>query len=307
MSKAISYALFGYNKTQHDSCFSHASYLRGLATNLRMNRLLFPEWITVIHTDKATYDAYAKYFEGIQSDKCQIVVCKDAPLCLAMLWRLKPIFERHWDATAQGYTHWKYTHVICRDTDSPATYREVQAVQQWIDNDKAAHAITDSVSHVIPLMGGMIGFRPAYITERLATSDWDELTRRSAGIDFNNKGSDQDFLNREIYPRIAQHGSDSITQHYFSGMSRTFLSDFHTCTCPPPSGHTENCPNNYKINLPDELKESNSICGHIGSSGAYQSAYEKFIRKYRSMFDDLYIAEENYPDIFYWVKDKSLG
>ena len=305
--RCVSYAIFGVGREQEANSFSCASYIRGLSINLRVNRLLYPEWINVIHTDKATYDAYALYFEGIKSDKCEVVICKDAPLCLAMLWRLKPVLERTWDSVAQGFTDWKYTHVICRDTDSPATYREAQAVEQWIAADKTCHAITDSVSHTLPMMGGMIGFRPAYISERIATADWDELMSRKGGIDFNYKGSDQDFLNREIYPRVARQGNDSITQHYFSGVSNTFLSDFHTCTCPPPSGHADNCPNNYKIDLPDELKESNAICGHVGSAGAYTSVLERFLKKYRGMFDDLYIAEGHYPQIFYWVQDKSLG
>jgi len=303
--KCVSYSIFGHNRG--DQAFDFPGYIRGLSLCLRLNRLLYKDWVSVIHTDKGTYEAFQSYFDGIKSDKVDVVICKDAPLCLAMLWRLKPVFEQNWDTVARGYTHAKYTHVICRDVDSPATYREVQAVEQWIASDKTMHAITDSVSHIIPLMGGMIGFRPAYITEKLHTADWDELISRNGGIDFNNKGADQDFLNREIYPRVARQGTDSISQHYFAGMSNTFLSDFHTCTCPPPSGHADNCPNNYKIDLPDELKESNSIAGHIGASGSYQSATERFLRKYRHLFDDLYIAEGNYPQIFYWVLDKSLG
>ena len=305
--KAISYSVFGAGKPRQDNCFDVNSYMRGLAICLRMNRLLYSEWVNIIHTDRATYEAYKLYFDALQSEKIEIVVCKDAPLCLAMLWRLKPVFEQRWDQAARGYNGHKYTHVLCRDTDSPATYREVQAVEQWIKSDKAVHSITDSVSHTIALMGGTCGFRPAYITERLSTSDWDSMISRSGGIDFNNKGSDQDFLNREIYPLVAKQGTDSITQHYFSGHARTFLSDFHTCTCAPTAGHVNGCPNDYAINLPDELRESNSICGHIGSSGHYSTSTERFLRKYRNQFDDLHNAEGNYPDVFYWYKDGSLG
>lgn len=305
MSKAISYSIFGHGR--NDQAFDFPGYIRGLSKCLRVNRLLYPDWISVVHTDQSTFDAYPLYFEGIKSDKVDVVICPDAPLCLAMLWRLKPVFEQVWSVEHQGYTGWKYTHVICRDADSLATYREAQAVQYWIDKDKAVHAITDSVSHTLPMMGGMIGFRPAYITERLATGDWSAFVGRSGGIDFQYKNSDQDFLNREVYPRVARQGSDSITQHYFNGCSNTFLSDFHTCTCPPPSGHRDDCPNNYKIDLPDELKESNSICGHIGAAGDYQTATERFLRKYRGQFNDLHEAESNYPDIFYWTKDNSHG
>ena len=62
-----------------------------------------------------------------------------------MLWRLLPIFE------------YNVERIICRDTDSPLTYREAQMVKEWENSPKVVHAITDSVSHNIPLMGGMIG------------------------------------------------------------------------------------------------------------------------------------------------------
>ena len=75
-----------------------------------------------------------------------------APLCEGMLWRMKPIW-------LEGVTH-----TICRDLDSPLTYREAQMVKEWVDSGKIAHAITDSVSHNIPLLGGMIGFTKDFIT-----------------------------------------------------------------------------------------------------------------------------------------------
>jgi hypothetical protein len=265
-----------------------------------MNKLLYPEWTTVIHTDFETYEGFKSYFEGIRSPKIDIVVCANEPLCKAMLWRMKPIFEMNGGER-------KYTYVICRDADSPATYREVQAVEQWIANNKSAHAITDSISHNIPMLGGMIGFKPADFTMRVDAMDWNELMAKSGGISFSIKGSDQDFLNSVVYPKFAQHGNDSITQHYFNGCANSFLSDFHTCTCIPTVGHRDDCPNNFKINLPDDLKDSNVIVGHIGASGPYQVATERFLRNYRNQFDSIVNAEANYPDVFYWVKDKSLG
>jgi len=152
--KCISYALFGYNKEQQANCFSFDSYLRGLCINLRMNRLLYPDWEIVLNLDQSTYDGFKDLFDRLP---ISVRIHEPAPLCKAMLWRMKPIFEME-----NG--HWKYSHVLCRDLDSPATYREVQAVNYWMMRDKALHAITDSVSHDIPLMGGMIGVIPKYFT-----------------------------------------------------------------------------------------------------------------------------------------------
>jgi hypothetical protein len=264
--------------------------------NVRLNRLIYPDWEVVLETDQATYEAFKNLF-----DNCGIVVNINppAPLCLAMLWRMKPIFEMN------GHDSWKYSHVICRDTDSPPTYREAQAVQYWINRDKAVHAITDSVSHTLPMLGGMVGFRPDYFTERVAQS-WEDMMSITNGMDFSKKGSDQTFLNNYIYPKFSQHGKDSITQHYYLGMPNTFLGDYKTCQCPSTIGHESHCINNIEINIPYEYKESNSTCGHIGSAGYYESAMFKFLRKHKDKYSDLLEFEKEHPTVFYWTQDETF-
>lgn len=294
--KAIVYSLFGYGKERQANCFDFNSYIRGLMINIRMNRLLFPEWNVVLETDSTTYEAFKYLFDNIG---ITVNVNKPDPLCLAMLWRLKPVFEQ------EPNQDWKYTHILCRDLDSPPTWRDAQAVEYWIKRDKALHAITDSVSHNLPLLGGMIGVRPAYFTERVGQS-WEDMISIGREIDFNRKGSDQTFLNKYIYPAFAKPGSDSITQHYFNGMGNTFLGDFRTCTCPPTAGHEPHCINNVELNLPFEYSESNSVAGHIGAAGAYTGALFKFLHRYKDQFKDLIEVEEEYPTIFYWVQDKTF-
>lgn len=279
--KAISYALFGYNKARQDSCFDFNSYLRGLMINLRMNRLLYPDWVSVLHLDKSTYEGFSDFFHNIG---VQIVICEPAPLCKAMLWRLKPCFE--FDGG-----HHKYSHVICRDLDSPATYREVQAVTHWMNLNTAMHAITDSVSHNIPLMGGMIGIQPKYFTDRF-NRDWDNFT--NVGIDFSRKGSDQTFLNQVLYPVYGNKGSESIIQHYVLGHGDTFL-----------SGYYNHIPD-IEISIPYDLKESNQVCGHIGAAGYYPPVVSRFLFKYKDQFSDLIEAEKKHKDIFYWTENLSF-
>lgn len=279
MKRAISYALFGYNKPQKANCFTPDSYLRGMMINIRMNRLLYPDWVNVIHVDKSTYEPFKDLFDNIPNT--EVVICDDAPLCLAMLWRMKPIFE-------QENGHWKYSHVICRDLDSPATFREVQAVWQWIQDNTAVHAICDSVSHNIPMMGGMIGARPDYFTMRTAQT-WNEMIELNPSFNFERKGSDQDFLTKVIYPRFAQPGNDSITQHYVLGYGNTFLQKYRN--------HIPN----IATGLPEDLEESNNVCGHIGSAGAYTSAIEKFLADRKDKFLDIHEIEKPYSDMFYWA------
>ena len=82
--KAISYALFGYNKERQDNCFDFNSYLRGLMISIRMNRIVYPEWTTVLNTDKETYEAFKELFDGIKD--LEVYVNEPEPLCKAMLW-----------------------------------------------------------------------------------------------------------------------------------------------------------------------------------------------------------------------------
>ena len=277
MKGAISYSLFGFDRERHESCFDFNSYLRSLMINIRMARLIYPDWDIILQTDQNTYNGFKPLFDSLPI-KLEVHQ-NNVPLTLAMLWRLRPCFDLN------------YTHVICRDLDSPLTYRECQAVEYWINRDKAAHAITDSVSHDVPMLGGMIGFRPQYFRDKVGANTWAELINKRGGYDWTKKGSDQTFLRDVVYPCFAQHGRDSITQHYVLGMSNSFLSDYH------------NKIQDLELPLPYEYKESNNTCGHIGAAGFYETAMFKFLRKYWNQFDDLLAIEKQYSNIFYWVNE----
>lgn len=298
--KAIVYSLFGANKERAKNCFSFDSYLAGLMLSIRLNRLVYPEWVNVLETDASTYGAYFNLFEYLKNKNILRIEKNqdDAQLCEAMLWRLKPVF---WKApTGQ----WEFDHVICRDLDSLSTYREAQAVQVWINNDKTLHAMTDSVSHDVALMGGMIGVRPRYFTERMNAQTFSELMNRWK-TDLSVKGSDQTFLNTVIYPILGEKGSDSITQHYFKGHGKTWLSDFHTCNCWMDTcrqGHKTGCPEDIALDIPIEMKETNEVSEHIGASGWNQTQTMSLIHKYKDRFTDLDVIEKEYPQIFYWQR-----
>lgn len=284
MNKAIVYSLFGYDRERAENCFDFNSYLRGLMLCIRFNRLIYPDWQTILETDHSTYSGFEPLFKGLE-DRNVLRIEKnknDAQLCEAMLWRLKPAFWK--DASHK----WEFSHVLCRDLDSPATYREAQAVQVWMNHDKAMHAITDSVSHTLPLLGGMIGLRPDYFSGRMnvnSFSDFMGLCRH----DLSAKGSDQTFLNQIVYPNFAEKGRDSITQHYILGYGQTWLSDWH------------NTIEDIPLSISEELKETNVICGHIGAAGWYEPPMMKLIYKYKHKFEDFLMLEKMYPQIFYWA------
>jgi hypothetical protein len=289
MSKVISYSLFGYGKERQANCFDFNSYIRGLMINLRLARLLFPEWKVRLYTDANTANGFERMFELLRfphSNALEVVVCDEALLTKAMLWRMKPAF----DSSVEMF--------ICRDVDSPLTYRDAQAVKEWELSNKQAHAITDSISHTISMMGGMIGFKQKYFKDYTGFTNWDEMVNEMSG--YEHKGVDQEFLNRFIYPKFANPSNSSIMQHYFLGMGNTFLDGFKTCSCYSIQGHKEDCPLNIKLDLSEDLKDSNAICGHIGASGYYPTETMRFLNRYKDRFTDIQNAEDLHKDIFYW-------
>jgi hypothetical protein len=271
--KIISYSLFGYGKERQENCFEFYDYLRGLMVNIRMARMVYPDWIIRLHVDKNTYKQFKDIFNNLTySHIIEIHIHEEYELTKAMLWRLLPCFDEDVEYT------------ICRDLDSPLTYREAQAVDYWIHSGKAAHAITDSISHNVPMLGGMIGFWK-YIRDYTGARTWEELVNKN--FDFKKKGTDQDLLNKFVYPGFAN--GNSITQHYVSGMPNTFLNDYHN-----------QIEERTLPGVPAEYKDTNETCGHIGAAGYYTAPMNKILQKYRHLFKDLEEIEKFYSKIFYW-------
>lgn len=269
MTKVISYSLFGKGQN-NPNCFEFNSYLRGLFVNLRLARLVYPDWEVYLMTD-----TMANIPAGTHQ-LCKVVLCDPAPLTQAMLWRLKPLYMNDVE------------RVICRDLDSPLTLREAKCVKTWCESSKAAHAITDSISHNIPLLGGMVGFTSRHWTERTGTNTWEQLFQ-SAPYNWALKGSDQQYLNHVIYPKFATPGTDSIMQHYIKGMPNTFL-----------DGYSDHVPD---IAYREAMSGSNDTCGHIGAAGWYEAPLMKFLQQYKDRFTDILEVEKTQPDIFYWTND----
>lgn len=282
MKGCISYSLFGYGQNVKDS-FEFNTYLRGVMTNARVNRVLYPGWDIVLNIDSVSYySPFNKVFNWLSGKgliKLNIKSDYDA-MCLKMLWRLMPAF---FPANDQ----WAYTHVLCRDIDSIGTYRERQAVDQWIREDKTIHCITDSVSHNIPMMGGMIGVRPDYFSMRLGVSSWQQLMNLNPGIDFNRKGSDQDFLNRIVYPKCA----DSATEHFVLGMKQSI----------PEGGGRHYSIADIPVEDVDPIHRSlNDCAGHIGAAGYYEAPMVKWLNTIDPFRDEYAEIERQFPQLFFW-------
>lgn len=273
MPNCVSYSLFGYADGRHPTCFDFKTYLRGLDINLRVAQLIYPKWKVFVALDEQTYKSpYREWFDWHKkSEFLDFVVMKKRPLCEMMLWRLYPVFSG-------------YDRVICRDTDSLLSYKERLCTKYWEDGGRIVHAMTDSISHTIPLMGGMIGVMSAQFKRVIACDTFKEFIQLSRGEDFNIKGSDQIFLSREILPRIHQ----SITEHFLLGLPQSFRGDCHT-TVP-----------NIDLGLPEAYKETTSLSWHIGASGYQEPGTLKFLAEYGINNEHFEEIEKKFPGVFYW-------
>jgi hypothetical protein len=279
--KAISYSIFNANDSHE-----FYSYLRGLWLNMRLNRLIYPTWTTVVIADDSVinsrFSPLIKWMEQ-QADVKVYPFPYGQPLCRAMLQRMAVPF-------ISGKDGWEYSHVLFRDTDSIPTYREAQAVAVWLREGTTVHCITDSISHTIPLMGGMVGVRVDDFSFRMKANSLSELLAKSKlGLDYNIKGTDQTFMNEVIWPEVSKHDSPSYTAHWIKGLV----------------GGNQNSQYNYIEDIvledvPLEYKELNLCCGHIGSAGYYSDELVRFLFKhdiYREQYLDI---ERQYPQLFYW-------
>lgn len=298
--KAISYALFGYDRNRFANSFDFSSYLRGLHINVRFNRILYPNWINVVNIDEATYNSpYRPIFDWLQSKGFIRISLfpNNEPLCKAMLRRMQTVFD-------YSHPNWTYSHVICRDLDSIATYREAQMVTEWIKEDKAIHCITDSVSHTIPMMGGMVGFRPGYVNDLLKITNrpelaWDRLVAMAPDIDYHRKGSDQDFLNRIVHPKC----SHNATEHYILGMRHDVLEENGRHYSVDPNIK----PDGVSDAMRDKLEEK-KLAGHVGAAGFYESPTMYFLYHhdpYKKDYEELELMP-GFEKIFYWAYREDL-
>lgn len=182
--KIISYALFGDTNS-----FEFPFYLRGIYYNIRMNRMLYPDWYTMVTVQKEVNHKYTFLLHELKSIiDYGIAIRDEAPRCEAMLWRLDPLFK---DGVSV---------VLSRDADAVTTYREACAVNEWLYSSKGYHGINDDPAHSIEMMGGMCGFKVDAFKQDFP--DLRQLSYLTLGANLDNHGTDQNLLMSKIYPRI---------------------------------------------------------------------------------------------------------
>jgi hypothetical protein len=195
--KVVSVSLFG----------SSRKYLAGsekLAMSVNRN---LPGWNMVFFLGDSVSQ---KYRTRLVEHGAKIVSVSEKEDLTATAWRFR--------LDQLGAPTW----VIFRDADSVVTKREASAVTEWIESDYKAHIIRDHPFHSSSILAGLWGIKPEAFT-------WFQRAVEDYSFD-NSYGSDQNFLNAHVYPRILdstmvhasfhQHEAVNQTRNFKVGSSR---------------------------------------------------------------------------------------
>lgn len=225
-------------------------YLRGLYFNMRMAKLLLPDWEIVINYDYLLPKENLEFIAELTAIKIEFV---GQERCRNMMQRFYPSYFKD-DAT----------HIICRDSDSCLTYREMLEIRKWEESGKDWHGINDNPAHSIPMMGGMIGFKTKALKEIYPT--FEGLV---ANWDLSKHGSDQQLIMTKLWP-IAKN---------------SFYHSQLTNREPQPQSNP--------------LWESDLIQRYIGSAGVIEMELIRFLNRFDK--NEKWIEfEKQHPKIFYW-------
>jgi len=102
--------------------------------------------------------------------------------------------------------------VVCRDTDSRVSEREVCAVNEWLESDKDFHIMRDHPQHGTQILAGMWGCRNGILKG---------ITQPANSYNKGNlKQADQNFLRKHIWPKISNNvvSHDEFFNEVFNGI-----------------------------------------------------------------------------------------
>jgi len=177
MKNLITYSLWG----------DAPMYWVGALKNIELCKKYFPGWICRFYIDD-TCDK--NLIKTLESDNVEIVLVNSKDSFHGMFWRFYAASDPEVDI------------MLSRDCDSRLSDREYYAIQDWLKTDKDFHIMRDHPYHTVPILGGMWGCRNG-ILKNIKT-DIENWTF------FSEKGCDQDFLGKVIYPKIINNAVEHI-------------------------------------------------------------------------------------------------
>jgi hypothetical protein len=168
MNKIISFSLFGADN----------KYINGAIVNAKEVKMFYPGWVARFYVGKSIQVDVKRELRSLGA---QVVTCDLPENNLSTLWRLYAFADNDVDV------------VLIRDTDSRFSFREVSAVNAWLDSKKDFHIMRDHPYHTERMMAGMWGAKTR------ALKGFMQIMEQFHKEDLY--GVDQFFLRKVIYPR----------------------------------------------------------------------------------------------------------
>jgi hypothetical protein len=181
--KVISYSLWGNNPV----------YTIGAVRNADLAAQLFPEWVCIFYCFESVPDTIVSQLKS--RSNCIVRIVKGVGDRKSAVYRFFPAEE-------QGVEY-----LICRDTDSRLSPREVLAVNDWIDKGTDFHVMRDHPYHGVPILAGMWGIRGGKVDGIRKYAE--EYVSK---MDGDYKFQDQDFLTSWMWSKVS-NGHLSLTTH----------------------------------------------------------------------------------------------
>lgn len=168
--KLITFSLFGDNPL----------YCIGAVENARLAKEIYPDWTARFYVAQ---DVPSMYLDAIDEYGGDIVHCEKKNSYDGLNWRFKPLNE-------PDVEFW-----ISRDADSRLSWRERNAVDEWLVSDKTAHLLRDCHNHGYTIMAGMFGINNKLFHEKYGLLDLNNLNA-------DYREADQTLLNDRLWPLI---------------------------------------------------------------------------------------------------------
>jgi hypothetical protein len=261
--RCLSYSLFG-----DPSSFEFGFYLRGVMLNVRMNKILFPGFETHLHIAGGVHELYKDLFLDLHKlTGILITPFLNGPRCENMLRRMSPMFLGNAE------------YVICRDLDSVSTYREALCTYEWLNSGLPYHAINDNAAHG-GLMGGLTAFKSEDFKQATGYRSFDQMIK---GLDLRQHGSDQNFLNKSVLPKIK---------------NKLFLHNLKGAGCPASVVKTE-VPASGPVDK--KYQHSDLVSRYIGSAGVIDFELLRWFKANdpNPKWDEF---EKRFNDVCYWAR-----
>jgi hypothetical protein len=179
----ISFSLWGSNPV----------YTIGAIKNSQIAKDLFPGWKCIFYCFDSVPSNIIKTLSSMNNVEVRMVNGDGDN---------RGMFNRFLPAEESGVEYY-----ISRDTDSRLSPREKIAVDAWIASGKDFHIIRDHPYHGAPIMGGMWGIKGGLLKDLSEKIEHFKAT--------TDKGQDQFFLSKNIYPLIVNNKISCIVHDPF--------------------------------------------------------------------------------------------